>query len=56
MTAGFARSGHRILVLRFVVPDGLTDDEVHDIGERIVTDLVTDEPVTFDQTQVLDES
>lgn len=47
---------HRVLKLRFTVPANLTDDEVHDMGERIITELVTDEPVTFDGTEVVDES
>lgn len=49
-------SGRRILVLLFEVPGGLTDDEVHGIGERIVEQLITDEPVTFDGTEVRDDS
>lgn len=47
---------HRILKLRFTVPDELTDDDVHELGERVATDLFTDEPVTFDGTEVADES
>lgn len=46
----------RVLKLRFEVPDGMADDEVHEMGERIVTGLLTDEPVTFDGTEVVDES
>jgi hypothetical protein len=47
---------YRVLKLRFTMPDGPTDDAVHDMGERIITELVTDEPVTFDGTEVVDES
>lgn len=48
---------YRVLKLRFTVPAGLTDDEVHEIGERIVAaDLITTEDVTFDGTEVGDES
>lgn len=40
------------LALVFMVPGHLTDDEIHDMGERIVTELVTSEPVTFEETEV----
>ncbi len=48
-------TGSKVLILRFTVPEHLADAEIHDIGERIVTGLVTDEPVTFDRTEVVDE-
>jgi hypothetical protein len=45
---------NRLLRIVFTVPADLTEDEVHDIGSRIVTNLVTDEPVTYDHTEVSD--
>lgn len=45
-----------ILKLRFTVPDAMSGDDVHEMGERLVGDLMTGEPVIFDSTAVVDES
>lgn len=45
----------RFLVLKFEIDQdqNLSDDEIHDMGERIVADLFTVEPVTFAGTDIL---
>lgn len=46
----------RYLLLKFEIDEGhdnLTESEIHDMGERIVTGLVTGEPVTYDGTEVI---
>lgn len=47
----------RFLVLKFEIDQdqNLSDDEIHDMGERIVADLFTVEPVTFAGTDILTE-
>lgn len=53
---GGPQAGHRILKLRFVGSVEVSDDEGHEMGERVVAELVTDEPITYDGTELVDES